>query len=196
MSIASVLTQTWHQLRGIPHTPSSGFERLRKHRVAANSPPTRHLSSSSSTMSRSLLRWCGRNGTRSHSNPTSGTAIKTDHTNLTYINVTLTGKVLRWKLYLQDKDFHLCHVPGKEVHQAVPDALSRLCDNHMTYYTAKKPAAIVAPAHSATLAALQPVQRIPQAACQQLARVHNSTVGHWGLTICKRRLDDATFQTG
>ena len=25
--------------------------------------------------------------------------------NLTYINVTLTGKVLRWKLYLQDKDF-------------------------------------------------------------------------------------------
>ena len=32
---------------------------------------------------------------------------KTDHTNLTYLNVTLTGKVLRWKLYLQDKDFHL-----------------------------------------------------------------------------------------
>ena len=44
---------------------------------------------------------------------------------------TLTGKVLRWKLYLQDKDFHLCHVPGKEVHQGVPDALSRLCENHM-----------------------------------------------------------------
>ena len=40
-------------------------------------------------------------------------------------------KVLRWKLYLQDKDFHLCHVPGKEVHQGVPDALSRLCENHM-----------------------------------------------------------------
>ena len=52
--------------------------------------------------------------------------LKTDHKNLTYINVTLTGKVLRWKLYLQDKDFHLMHVPGKEVHQFVPDALSRL----------------------------------------------------------------------
>ena len=38
--------------------------------------------------------------------------LKTDHKNLTYINVTLTGKVLRWKLYLQDKDFHLMHVPG------------------------------------------------------------------------------------
>jgi hypothetical protein len=50
--------------------------------------------------------------------------MKTDHMNLTYLNVTLTGKVLRWKLYLQDKDFHLCHVPGKEVHQHIPDALS------------------------------------------------------------------------
>ena len=28
---------------------------------------------------------------------------KTDNMNLTYINVTSTGKVLRWKLYLQDK---------------------------------------------------------------------------------------------
>ena len=27
--------------------------------------------------------------------------LKTDHMNLTYINVTFTGKVLRWKLYLQ-----------------------------------------------------------------------------------------------
>ena len=27
--------------------------------------------------------------------------LKTDHMNLTYLNVTLTGKVLRWKLYLQ-----------------------------------------------------------------------------------------------
>jgi len=39
--------------------------------------------------------------------------LKTDHKNLTYLNVTLTGKVPRWKLYLQDKDFYLCHIPGK-----------------------------------------------------------------------------------
>ena len=31
--------------------------------------------------------------------------LKTDHKNLTYLNVTLTGKILRWKLYLQDKVF-------------------------------------------------------------------------------------------
>jgi hypothetical protein len=57
--------------------------------------------------------------------------LKTDHKNLTYLNVTLTGKILRWKLYLQDKVFYLCHVPGKEVHQGVPDALPRLCENYM-----------------------------------------------------------------
>jgi hypothetical protein len=31
--------------------------------------------------------------------------LMTDHMNLRYINVTFTGKVLRWKIYLQDKDF-------------------------------------------------------------------------------------------
>ena len=57
--------------------------------------------------------------------------LKTDHMNLTYINVTFTGKVLRWKMYLQDKDFDLFHVAGKEEHQFVPDALSRLSVNHI-----------------------------------------------------------------
>ena len=50
--------------------------------------------------------------------------LTTDHMNLTYLNVTLTGKVQRWKLYLQDKDFPLCPVPGKEVHQFVPEAFT------------------------------------------------------------------------
>jgi hypothetical protein len=51
--------------------------------------------------------------------------LKTDHMNLTYLNVKLTGKVQRWKLYLQDKDFHLHHVPGKEVHQGMPKTSPR-----------------------------------------------------------------------
>jgi len=54
--------------------------------------------------------------------------LKTDHMNLTYNNVTFTGKVLRWKMYLQDKDFDLFHAAGKEEHQFVPDALLRLVD--------------------------------------------------------------------
>ncbi len=57
--------------------------------------------------------------------------LKTDHMNLTYINVTFTGKVLRWKMYLQDKDFSLYHVSGTQEHQFVPDALSRICVNNV-----------------------------------------------------------------
>jgi len=55
--------------------------------------------------------------------------LKTDHMNLSYINVTFTDKVLRWELYLQGKDFDLYLVSGKEKHQLVSDALSRLCVN-------------------------------------------------------------------
>ena len=84
--------------------------------------------------------------------------LKTDHKNLTYLNVTLTGKVLRWKLYLQDKDFYLRHVPGKEVHQGVPDALSRLCENMMPAREDKEERQQRAVRQSA----LQPRQAIPE----------------------------------
>jgi hypothetical protein len=58
--------------------------------------------------------------------------LKTDQQNLTYRNVTLTVKFLRWKLYLQVKDFCLGHVLRKEVHQEVQDTLSYLCEHHMS----------------------------------------------------------------
>jgi len=57
--------------------------------------------------------------------------LETDHKNLTYINATFVGKFLRWKLYLQDKNFSLEHVAGKDIDQSVPDALSWLCLNDM-----------------------------------------------------------------
>ena len=98
--------------------------------------------------------------------------LKTDHKNLTYINVTFTGKVLRWKLYLQDKDFDLYHVPGKEEHQFVPDALSRLCVNNIP-----PPPTLVE-------------QSIVALVTKRLKKVHNSKVGHWGLDICRRRLSE------
>jgi hypothetical protein len=49
--------------------------------------------------------------------------LKTDHMNLTNVNVTFTGKVSRWKLYLQDKDFDFYHVSGTEEHHCVPVAV-------------------------------------------------------------------------
>ena len=103
--------------------------------------------------------------------------LATDHLNLTYINTVLTGKVLRWKLYLQDKNCDVTYVQGKSKRQFVPDALSRLCENNMP------PQQI-----AAMLASLAPSIRIPPATYKQIAEVHNSTVGHWGLLICKKRL--------
>ena len=100
--------------------------------------------------------------------------LKTDHKNLTYINVTFTGKVLRWKLYLQDKDFDLLHVLGKEEHQFVPDALSRLCTSHVP------PPPTLA---DRRIVALRPVMVLPSDIYARLSKLHNSKVGHWGLDI-------------
>jgi hypothetical protein len=52
--------------------------------------------------------------------------LKTDHKNLVYINCALTGKVARWKLFMQDWNFSISWVEGQEEHQQVPDKLSRL----------------------------------------------------------------------
>ena len=112
--------------------------------------------------------------------------LKIDHKNLTYLNVTLTKKVLRWKLYLQDKDFYLCHVPGKEVNQGVPDALSRLCENMMPARQDKEDRQ----QRAVTLSVLQPRQTIPEDKFRRIAKVQNSSVGHWGHALTKRRLND------
>ena len=98
--------------------------------------------------------------------------------NLTYINVAFTGKVLRWKMYLQGKDFDLYHVAGKEEHQFVPDALSRLCVNHIA------PPPTLA---DESIVALRPVMNLPQDVYDRIADIHNSLRGHVGLKLCKRR---------
>ena len=38
--------------------------------------------------------------------------LRTDHKNLTYINLENTGKVKRWKLAIQEYDFDIEHIPG------------------------------------------------------------------------------------
>ena len=103
--------------------------------------------------------------------------LKTDHKNPTFINVTFTGKVLRWKLYLQNKDFDLYHVPGKEEHQFVPDALSRLCMNNIP-----PPPTLV----EQSVVALVPMMILPLEVSERLKKVHNSKMGHWGLVLGKK----------
>ena len=83
---------------------------------------------------------------------------------------------------MQDKDFGLFHVPGKEEHQFVPDALSRLCTNHVP------PPPTLA---EGRIVALRPVMVLPPGIHARLSTVHNSKGGHWGLDICKRRLREA-----
>ena len=90
--------------------------------------------------------------------------------------------MLRWKLYLQDKDFHLMHVPGKEVDRFVSDALSRLCENNLP------PKAAVASSSLGILAVMETTFHIPNAIYRVIAGVHNSAVGHHDLQMCKRRL--------
>ena len=107
--------------------------------------------------------------------------LKTDHKNLTYINVTFTGKVLRWKLYLQDKNFDLYHVAGREEHQYVPDALSRLCVNN----NPPPPAA-----SNQMLMVLQPTVHLDNQTYDLIKSVHNKQIGHWGLKICQKLLRD------
>jgi len=106
--------------------------------------------------------------------------------NLTWFNVTLTVKVLRWKRYLQDKDFHFCHVAGKEIHQGVLDALSRLCENHMP----PKQGQETLKEKAANLSALQLKQHLTNELYDKIAAVHNSSVGHRGQAKCILKLDD------
>ena len=106
--------------------------------------------------------------------------------NLTWFNITLTVKVLRWKRYLQDKDFHLCHIARKEIHQGVPDALSRLCENHMP----PKQGQETRKEKTANLSALQLKQHLTNEVYDKIASVHNSSVGHRGQAKCRLKLDD------
>ena len=47
--------------------------------------------------------------------------------------------------------------------------------------------------HQAFLATLEPKNCIPDAIFRQIAAVHNSMVGHWGLEKCRERLNDPTI---
>jgi hypothetical protein len=48
----------------------------------------------------------------------------TDHANLVFINTEGSAKVKRWKLAIQEYDFDILHIPGKE--NVIADAFSRL----------------------------------------------------------------------
>jgi hypothetical protein len=99
--------------------------------------------------------------------------IKTDHHNLRYMNVGLSPKVKRWKLALQEFDFKIETIPG--IANEIADSLSRLCHDYAAPITEET-------ADSEIL--ITPEQ------WDNIARVHNSMVGHFGIDETIRRLDD------
>ena len=52
--------------------------------------------------------------------------LRTDHRNLLFLNSQPSSKVTRWKLAIQEYDFQIEHIPGKD--NIVADKFSRLCN--------------------------------------------------------------------
>ena len=96
--------------------------------------------------------------------------LRTDHKNLTYINLGGSQKVRRWKLALQEFDFDIEHVAGKD--NIVADAFSRLCPSQQL----SKPSD-----EEDFLNNIEEYTRIPEEQYRKLSAHHNSQVGHFGV---------------
>jgi hypothetical protein len=133
--------------------------------------------------------------------------LQTDHKNLTYLNTEVKQKVQRWKLIIQEYDFDVEHIAGKD--NVVADGLSRFCefpeelkDSLLTLFTMdileefsteiKEQNQIANNFVLSTeeLHDLQTEKRIPPDLYNVIASVHNSGVGHFGIEITLRRLNE------
>jgi hypothetical protein len=133
--------------------------------------------------------------------------LQTDHKNLTYLNTEVKQKVQRWKLIIQEYDFDVEHIAGKD--NIVADGLSRFCefpdelkDSLLTLFTMdileefsteiKEQDQIANNFVLSTeeLHDLQTEKRIPPDLYDVIASVHNSGVGHFGIEITLRRLNE------
>lgn len=105
--------------------------------------------------------------------------LRTDHKNLTYINLGSSQKVQRWKLALQEFDFNIEHVAGTS--NSVADAFSRLCLNNQPARKEEE--------SEESIAALEVFRsRIPEEHYRKISSHHNSTCGHFGVEKTLDRL--------
>ena len=51
--------------------------------------------------------------------------VETDHKNIIHVMNAVEGRLARWRLMMQELDFTVQHIPGKE--NVIADALSRCC---------------------------------------------------------------------
>lgn len=102
--------------------------------------------------------------------------IETDNKVLSYIYSSTVPKVVRWCLKLQEFQFNIKHIPGKD--NVVADALSR-CINTITSSRG-------AINHESTDDGSRPTNE----QMQVLSQVHNSLIGHHGVEQTIAKLDE------
>ena len=104
--------------------------------------------------------------------------LKTDHKNLIYLNTDGSPKVKRWKLAIQEFDFHIEYIEGPK--NIVADAFSRL---------------IPMSDPEETLCLLDEF-KIPHNLYKIISKVHNSVAGHHGVqrTINKLETQGQSWQ--
>ena len=118
--------------------------------------------------------------------------LHTDHANLTFIRDSGSSKVIRWKLELQEHDFTLVHVPGKD--NVIADYMSRNPDAPMDGYVPSteslcKYLAWMRIDDTATENATEVARcnirhtfdTIPETQYRDIQRIHNEVEGHHGV---------------
>ena len=98
--------------------------------------------------------------------------ILTDHRNLTYIDKEQNQIVGRWRMALQELDYTVGYIPGKQ--NEVADAMSRLCRNRMLEH-----------GHVASIIRIKP---LPTVQYELISKCHNTIVGHGGVQRTIRNL--------
>ena len=122
--------------------------------------------------------------------------LRTDHRNLVYINETKSSKILRWKLLIQEYDFHIEHIPGKD--NTISDTFSRVVPRYDEMYSPKEIQNIADPdrpyrtvteslaflcnsdSTEENVYALDKFE-IPRDKYRVISAVHNSRRGHFGV---------------
>jgi hypothetical protein len=99
--------------------------------------------------------------------------IRTDHANLTFLQNDSNQMVIRWYVALQELDYVLEFVPGKE--NEIADWLSRLCPNLLI--PAKN---ITRISDSEVMSAIIELPSLSHARREAIQACHNSVVGHGG----------------
>ncbi len=112
--------------------------------------------------------------------------IETDHRNLTFIMKSSEGRVYRWRIYLQQYDYSVLHIPG--VDNVVADGLSRCV---LAMVNGDQPTIISQDAVGTQISTV-----IDSRIQGLIHTVHNDMAGHFGIdtTLYKLRQNGTTWK--